>query len=183
VAAAWCDGLQCDESQARIHCGYVVRIAGEHYMTPLSSTQRNGDIDEVVVTATCDEHPYRPRGKIIKDYNLDVRIGQQSRDPGLPRTTAPRLPNDPGRNCEGETVCCGALQLGCGLVRHLARVRSGHRCPASDHQPVGSRDEAGIQAQRRADGGGTTGPQSPSGASSRSTITGAWSLGAVPLRA
>jgi probable Rubsico expression protein CbbX len=37
--------------------------------------------------------------------------------------------------------------------------------------------------RRRADGGGTTGPQSPSGASSRSTMTGAWSLGAVPLRA
>src|SRR5689334_7386944 len=34
-----------------------------------------------------------------------------------------------------------------------------------------------------AEGGGTTGPMSPSGASSRSTITGAWSLGAVPLRA
>ena len=33
------------------------------------------------------------------------------------------------------------------------------------------------------DGGGTTGPISPSGASSRSTITGAWSLGPVPLRA
>src|SRR5439155_5920489 len=35
---------------------------------------------------------------------------------------------------------------------------------------------------RDADGGGTIGPQSPSGASSKSTITGAWSLGAVPLR-
>src|SRR5262249_41982573 len=34
-----------------------------------------------------------------------------------------------------------------------------------------------------ADGGGTTGPMSPSGAWSRSTITGAWSLGPVPLRA
>ena len=34
-----------------------------------------------------------------------------------------------------------------------------------------------------AEGGGTTGPMSPSGASSRSTITGAWSLGPVPLRA
>ena len=34
-----------------------------------------------------------------------------------------------------------------------------------------------------ADGGGTTGPMSPSGASSRSTITGAWSLGPLPLRA
>jgi hypothetical protein len=34
-----------------------------------------------------------------------------------------------------------------------------------------------------ADGGGTTGPMSPSGASSKSTITGAWSLGPVPLRA
>ena len=34
-----------------------------------------------------------------------------------------------------------------------------------------------------ADGGGTTGPMSPSGASSRSTITGAWSLGPFPLRA
>src|SRR5213080_3195710 len=34
-----------------------------------------------------------------------------------------------------------------------------------------------------ADGGGTTGPMSPSGASSRSTMTGAWSLGAEPLRA
>ena len=33
------------------------------------------------------------------------------------------------------------------------------------------------------DGGGTTGPMSPSGASSRSTITGAWSLGPLPLRA
>ena len=33
------------------------------------------------------------------------------------------------------------------------------------------------------DGGGTTGPMSPSGATSRSTITGAWSLGPVPLRA
>jgi hypothetical protein len=79
-------------------------------MTPLSSAQRNGDLDDVVVTAACDEHPYRPRGKIIEDYDLDVRIGQQSRDPGLPRTTAPRLRNDRGRNCEGETVCCGALQ-------------------------------------------------------------------------
>jgi len=36
---------------------------------------------------------------------------------------------------------------------------------------------------RGADGGGTTGPMSPSGASSRSTITGAWSLGPLPLRA
>src|SRR5439155_2325958 len=34
-----------------------------------------------------------------------------------------------------------------------------------------------------AEGGGTTGPMSPSGASSRSTITGAWSLGPRPLRA
>ncbi len=34
-----------------------------------------------------------------------------------------------------------------------------------------------------AEGGGTTGPMSPSGASSRSTITGAWSLGPLPLRA
>src|SRR5207253_9936706 len=34
-----------------------------------------------------------------------------------------------------------------------------------------------------ADGGGTTGPMSPSGATSRSTITGAWSLGPLPLRA
>src|SRR5919202_899675 len=34
-----------------------------------------------------------------------------------------------------------------------------------------------------ADGGGTTGPRSPSGASSRSTTTGAWSLGPRPLRA
>ena len=33
------------------------------------------------------------------------------------------------------------------------------------------------------EGGGTTGPMSPSGASSRSTITGAWSLGPLPLRA
>jgi hypothetical protein len=33
------------------------------------------------------------------------------------------------------------------------------------------------------DGGGTTGPMSPSGAWSRSTITGAWSLGPRPLRA
>ena len=32
-----------------------------------------------------------------------------------------------------------------------------------------------------ADGGGTTGPMSPSGASSRSTITGAWSLGPLAL--
>ena len=34
---------------------------------------------------------------------------------------------------------------------------------------------------RAAEGGGTTGPMSPSGASSRSTITGAWSLGAVHI--
>ena len=33
------------------------------------------------------------------------------------------------------------------------------------------------------EGGGTTGPMSPSGASSRSTITGAWSLGPLPFRA
>jgi hypothetical protein len=67
-------------------------------MTPLSSAQCNGDIDEVVVTAACDEHPYRSRGKIIKDDDLDIWIGQQPRDPGLPRTTAPCLRNDPGRS-------------------------------------------------------------------------------------
>ena len=43
--------------------------------------------------------------------------------------------------------------------------------------PVAERVRAG------ADGGGTTGPMSPSGASSRSTMTGAWSLGPLPLRA
>ena len=42
---------------------------------------------------------------------------------------------------------------------------------------------AGPRPAGRADGGGTTGPMSPSGASSRSTITGAWSLGPLPLRA
>ena len=36
-------------------------------------------------------------------------------------------------------------------------------------------------ARRGAEGGGTTGPMSPSGASSRSTITGAWSLGPAAL--
>jgi hypothetical protein len=45
----------------------------------------------------------------------------------------------------------------------------------------GSLTEPGLTAG--ADGGGTIGPMSPSGASSRSTITGAWSLGPVPLRA
>ena len=47
-------------------------------------------------------------------------------------------------------------------------------------------DCGSFAAPRRvtgADGGGTTGPMSPSGASSRSTITGAWSLGPLPLRA
>jgi len=113
-------------------------------MTPLSSAQRNGGIDDVVVTAACDEHPYRPRGKIIEDYDLDVRIGQQSRDPGLPRTTAPRLRNDPGRNCEGETVCCGALQQAADPFVTSLESDQGTGVQRSDHQSVGSRDEAGA---------------------------------------
>ena len=40
-----------------------------------------------------------------------------------------------------------------------------------------------LRPRAGAEGGGTTGPMSPSGASSRSTITGAWSLGREPLRA
>jgi len=44
-------------------------------------------------------------------------------------------------------------------------------------------DEDQALAGAGADGGGTTGPMSPSGATSRSTITGAWSLGPLPLRA
>ena len=40
-----------------------------------------------------------------------------------------------------------------------------------------------ARGRRGAEGGGTTGPRSPSGASSRSTMTGAWSLGPLPLRA
>ena len=52
--------------------------------------------------------------------------------------------------------------------------------------PLRQRAWGSLTAPRRAagaDGGGTTGPMSPSGASSRSTITGAWSLGPLPLRA
>src|SRR5512133_4031462 len=42
---------------------------------------------------------------------------------------------------------------------------------------------AGSPLVNGVDGGGTTGPMSPSGAWSRSMITGAWSLGPLPLRA
>ena len=54
-------------------------------------------------------------------------------------------------------------------------------------QEVTAHDDWGSFREPRlttgAEGGGTTGPMSPSGASSRSTITGAWSLGPLPLRA
>ena len=49
---------------------------------------------------------------------------------------------------------------------------------ASARAPCGSFFVPRLGAGR--DGGGTTGPMSPSGASSRSTITGAWSLGPCP---
>src|SRR5512132_3622891 len=42
---------------------------------------------------------------------------------------------------------------------------------------------AGSPLVNGVDGGGTTGPMAPSGAGSRSMITGAWSLGPLPLRA
>ena len=64
------------------------------------------------------------------------------------------------------------------IASHLRVPRAGRL----RHGDCGS-----LAVERRlaagAEGGGTTGPMSPSGASSRSTITGAWSLGPVPLRA
>ena len=74
------------------------------------------------------------------------------------------------------------------------RAARRHGGPAPSAAPAGTnarpqvrhRDWGSLTEPARwtgAEGGGTTGPMSPSGASSRSTITGAWSLGAVPLRA
>src|SRR6266508_3052285 len=58
------------------------------------------------------------------------------------------------------------------------------RLPTSTRQRR-HRDWGSLTELRRAgaDGGGTTGPISPSGASSRSMMTGAWALRPVPLRA
>lgn len=65
--------------------------------------------------------------------------------------------------------------------------QSDHRGAPGDRGPPRYGGDWGSLAEPRlaggADGGGTTGPMSPSGAWSRSTITGAWSLGPVPLRA
>src|SRR5205823_2926086 len=74
---------------------------------------------------------------------------------------------------------------------HLTRGRFAPCRPEPSHIPHRARlsnqpDWGSLNAPRLgtdAEGGGTTGPMSPSGASSRSTITGAWSLGRVPLRA
>src|SRR6185312_1136789 len=56
-------------------------------------------------------------------------------------------------------------------------------CSEAAHQRLCGSLVVFFRPVRGADGGGTTGPISPSGAVSRSMITGAWSLGPVPLRA
>jgi hypothetical protein len=56
---------------------------------------------------------------------------------------------------------------------------------ASDPRPTPYSDCGSLDERRvvtGAEGGGTTGPMSPSGASSMSTITDAWWLGPRPLR-
>lgn len=73
------------------------------------------------------------------------------------------------------------------LIRELIEARPATTEPASRPTRYSPGRDCGsfFEPARypRADGGGTIGPASPSGASSRSTITGAWSLGSLPLRA
>src|SRR5712691_2984832 len=78
----------------------------------------------------------------------------------------------------GEADICwrGADMTGASVKSVLPRGS-----PLGNYVACGSLNAPRLGAN--ADGGGTTGPISPSGASSRSTITGAWSLGKVPLRA
>src|SRR5215467_2214342 len=91
-------------------------------------------------------------------------------DRGAPRPLAAGRALGPDRGTADASAAAAA--------GHAGRAVAG--CPQAGGA-WGSLTEPRLAAG--ADGGGTTGPMSPSGALSRSTITGAWSLGPVPLRA
>ena len=86
---------------------------------------------------------------------------------GEGRATCPIRPTT--RRCRASRSACSRRATATGRARTAAQATAA----ASSRRA----------ARAGADGGGTTGPMSPSGASSRSTITGAWSLGPLPLRA
>ena len=95
-------------------------------------------------------------------HSLEPLLELYERDEPRRHAVSARLPEDAGRAQARAAVARPGPADGLGRLGQLRRCRAG---------------AAG------ADGGGTTGPMSPSGASSRSTMTGAWSLGPLPLRA
>ena len=93
-------------------------------------------------------------------HSLQPLLDLYERDEAGRHALSARLPEDAGR-----------AQARAALARPRPRRASYGACGSFFAPRVAT----------GADGGGTTGPMSPSGASSRSTITGAWSLGPVAL--
>ena len=119
--------------------------------------------------------------------------GRDDARPASPRSAiaTPRSTTPPTRSSRCWT-CTSATRRATCPTRPTTRRCRASRSAFSPRATATARSERAYGAcgsffaprfVTGADGGGTTGPMSPSGASSRSTITGAWSLGPLPFRA
>jgi len=179
LTRAWPEGWQviaaCRRRAARAHrvgsgakplvyvcgpSGFVETIASTLVNSPRRRTDQNRALRANRTLAT------NPAPSCARDLHALSWVGVDMRT--LFRARRPRR----GR-WSGRARCAGALTL--AASRRPAQAGARWRS-ARLRQPT-------CALPRPGRGGGTTGPMSPSGASSRSTITGAWSLGPVPLRA